>query len=94
MSETNFKKKVISDLKKLDKMWFIKTAERGRHGVPDILMCLCGRFIAIELKREKGRTTKLQDIVLENIILAEGYALVASPSTWPAQYLIIEGLTK
>jgi hypothetical protein len=33
----------------------------GRAGIPDIICCVNGAFIAFELKAGKGKTTALQD---------------------------------
>ena len=46
-------------------------------GVPDILACYKGRFIAIEVKNETGKTSPLQDVNLEQIRQAGGISLVA-----------------
>ena len=48
----------------------------GRVGVPDIICCVCGYFLAIECKAGKGKTTALQDRELVAIIDAGGTALV------------------
>lgn len=48
----------------------------GMSGVPDILVCYQGRFIAIECKAGKGRVTALQQSNLESIEKAGGVALV------------------
>jgi Holliday junction resolvase len=52
-------------------------AGMGRAGVPDIIACHKGRFIAIECKAGKGKTTALQDRELNAIADAGGYAFVA-----------------
>lgn len=48
----------------------------GNSGVPDFLCCVNGRFLAIEAKAGKGRTTALQDKHLDQIEKAGGKALV------------------
>jgi hypothetical protein len=52
-------------------------AGMGRAGVPDIIACHKGRFIGIECKAGKGKTTALQDRELNAIADAGGYAFVA-----------------
>lgn len=91
-SEGAFQKKVLADLKRLPQCDVLKTQERGRHGVPDIILCLRGSFVAIELKREGKDATKLQELKLLRIRHAQGLAFVAKPSTWPEQYKILENL--
>lgn len=48
----------------------------GNSGVPDFLVCHGGRFIAIEAKAGKNKTTALQDKHLAAIRTAGGVALV------------------
>jgi len=48
----------------------------GRSGVPDIIACLNGRFIAIETKAGKGTTTALQDRELRLIEESGGKTFV------------------
>jgi predicted RecB family endonuclease len=48
----------------------------GRAGIPDIVACNKGAFLAIECKAGKGTTTALQDKELEAIRTAGGTAMV------------------
>ncbi len=50
-----------------------------RGGVPDMLICYRGRFIAVEAKRAdgKGRLSEAQKVVIAEILHAGGYAFVA-----------------
>lgn len=48
----------------------------GNSGVPDFLCCVNGKFIAIEAKAGKGKTTALQESHLSRIRSAGGVALV------------------
>ena len=48
----------------------------GRAGIPDIIACVNGFFLAIECKAGKGKTTALQDRELEDIRAAHGITLV------------------
>jgi Holliday junction resolvase len=50
----------------------------GRSGVPDIICCVDGNFLAIECKAGKGKTTALQDVEIESIRRAGGTALVVN----------------
>lgn len=50
----------------------------GRAGIPDIIGCLDGQFIAIECKAGKGTTTALQERELTRIQNAGGLALVVN----------------
>jgi hypothetical protein len=48
----------------------------GRSGIPDIIGCYQGRFIAVECKAGKGKTTALQERELNAIKAAYGFAVV------------------
>ena len=48
----------------------------GRSGIPDIIGCVNGQFLAIECKAGKGKTTALQNRELQRIADAGGEALV------------------
>jgi len=48
----------------------------GNSGVPDFLVCSKGKFIGIEAKAGKGKTTALQDMNLDKIRKAGGIAVV------------------
>lgn len=50
----------------------------GRHGIPDIIACWRGRFIAIECKApgKRANTSALQDREIAAIRTAGGVALV------------------
>lgn len=52
------------------------TGGYGNSGVPDFLVCLRGRFIAIECKANGGKTTALQDKHLADIRGAGGLSLI------------------
>lgn len=82
MTESQFKSRVIKFL--LDnEIYHIKYWGGGhftRAGVPDIITCVNGYFIAIELKTETGRVSKLQEYNLEEIRRAGGAAMVLRPA--------------
>ncbi len=48
----------------------------GRAGIPDIICCVQGFFLAIELKAGKGKTTALQDREIAAINAHGGRAVV------------------
>ena len=52
-------------------------AGMGRAGIPDIICCYNGKFVGIECKAGKGKTTALQDRELNAIAAAGGYTFVA-----------------
>lgn len=50
----------------------------SKIGVPDIVCCYKGHFVAIECKAGKNKPTALQERELKNIRDAGGYALVVN----------------
>lgn len=48
----------------------------GRAGIPDVVCCYYGYFMALECKSASGKTTALQDRELERIRERGGAALV------------------
>ena len=52
------------------------TGGYGRSGVPDIIVCYKGKFLAIECKAGKGTLTELQKYNIEQIKANQGLAIV------------------
>ena len=46
----------------------------GTAGIPDIIACINGRFVAFEVKAPTGKLTRLQEITIESIRTAGGWA--------------------
>jgi len=75
--ESKVKRKVTTVLNKYNAYFFYPPSNGfGRSGIPDIIVCYCGQFIAIECKAGKNTTTALQRRELSAIEDAGGYALV------------------
>lgn len=75
--EGKVKKKVAELLKKYDAYYFFPAMGAfGRAGIPDIIGCYRGRFIAVECKAGKGKTTAIQEAEIKKIQGAKGYAFV------------------
>jgi Holliday junction resolvase len=75
--EAKVKAKVVKQLKELGAYYFSPvTGGYGRSGVPDIVVCINGRFVGIECKAGKGVTTALQEKNLEAIRQSGGKAFV------------------
>lgn len=59
--------------------WFMPVSTgHGAHGIPDIIVCYKGVFLAIETKApgKLKNTTPLQDMQITRIRQAHGYAIV------------------
>lgn len=78
--ETVFKNRVIPLLKSIPETWVCKIAQTSKRGTPDILMCMSGVFVAIELKTDTGKTSALQEYNLSRIAESRGIAVVLTPS--------------
>lgn len=48
----------------------------GAAGIPDIIACVNGRFVAFEVKTTSGKATKLQEATIRKILNAGGVAAV------------------
>lgn len=75
--EKKVKDQVVKTLKANGVYYFFPaTFGMGRSGVPDIICCVEGRFLAIECKAGKNKTTALQDREMNAIVMAGGSAMV------------------
>ena len=73
--EAKLQLKVVKYLKTLGPdVWYFKASDRYTVGVPDLVLCYRGRFIAIELKAPNGRLSRIQVYQLQNIQRAGGKA--------------------
>ena len=64
----------------------------SENGTPDILACVNGYFLGIEVKAQDGHPSELQLVKVESIRKAGGFAYVAYPSGWEKLKDIIDGL--
>lgn len=83
-AEKNFENKVKKFLSD-NYAWYIKYwggAKYTKSGVPDILACVRGSFIGIELKAHNGRPDILQLICLGKIRSAGGYGVLLYPDSF------------
>jgi hypothetical protein len=62
----------------------------GRAGIPDIICCMDGFFVAFELKAGKGKTTALQDREIAAINSHGGKAVVINESNIDDVHAIIK----
>lgn len=82
--ESVLKERVLADLRQLPRTWKVKVQQVAVRGTPDILACIGGHFVAIELKRdEKQKLEKLQEHEMEKIKKAGGRAYLVHPLNWP-----------
>ena len=81
MKESAVQKKIIDYLHSIG-AWTVKTIQCNKAGVPDILCCYKGRFVALEVKRDvyakMNETSELQQRTIKQIIAAGGVAGVVT----------------
>ena len=78
MNESEIVKQIKEYLKTVKDCFFWKEhgGQFGTAGIPDIIICYKGRFVAFEVKNEKGKLTVLQAITIKQIRRAGGIAEV------------------
>ena len=80
--EKRFENKV-KDFLKEQKCWFVKYwagATFTKSGIPDLLVCCGGYFVAVELKASKGKPSPLQIHNVKEIYKDFSYASFCSIS--------------
>jgi hypothetical protein len=77
--EAKVKASVVKLLKQYEVYYFFPATHGfGRSGVPDIICCMNGIFVAIECKAGNGKTTALQDREIKRIKENKGIAFVVN----------------
>jgi len=85
IKESAFQRKLIKELRKIPNSYFFVKEAAALRGIPDIIGCIKGTFVALECKRSEegaqettGRIV-LQRKILEDIRKAGGYASFIYP---------------
>lgn len=65
-----------------------------RSGVPDLLVCINGYFLAVELKAENGKPSPLQLHNIEQIRKAGGKAIILYPQDFEMFKNLVKDLKK
>ena len=91
--EKLYEKKIKVYLKSIG-AYFIKThGDRfSKVGTPDILACVNGHFVAVEVKAENGKPSDLQLYHLEQIRKAGGHSFLLYPKDFEDFKKICENL--
>lgn len=95
-AEKNFENRVKAFLKEQG-CWVLKYWGGGQFtkaGIPDLLVCCNGHFLAIELKAPNGRPSPLQLHTIEEIKKAGGAALVLYPKDFESFKRFVADLAK
>lgn len=92
-AEKNFENKIKQFLKN-NGCWFVKyfANRMTKSGVPDILACVGGFFVAIEVKASGGHPSDLQIWNRDKIREAGGIAIILYPEQWEDFKLLITDL--
>lgn len=91
-AEKNFENKIKKELKNRG-AWFVKFFANAYTpaGIPDILCCIAGRFVAIEVKGGSSYgLTELQKYNLEQIAENGGLALCVYPTGWDDMLTLLD----
>lgn len=77
--ETDLQNDVLAYLNKC-KIFHFRTQMGNLSGYPDIIACINGKFVGIELKREngKGRATAQQKLMKADIEASNGICLITN----------------
>ena len=93
MNEKRFEMKIRKELEKYN-AWVLKTWSNGiqRAGIPDLIVCLNGHFVGIEVKAEKGKPSELQKYNIKKIKEAGGIAMIVYPDDFEDLKKLLERL--
>lgn len=94
MREKTFENQIKQELKKMG-AYHVKYfgCAFTQAGVPDILSCVNGHFLAIEVKAEKGKPSELQKRNIHMIVKSGGTAVICKPDDFEDLKHIIFYLT-
>ena len=81
--EKNFENKIKKYLEDQG-CYFVKyfANRMTKVGVPDILACVNGSFVGIEVKSSTGKPSELQIHNVKKINESGGYAVIVAPEQW------------
>lgn len=92
-AEKNFENKIKKLLKQKDiyhfKFWGTMYT---RAGVPDIIACVNGKFVGIEVKAENGKPSEIQLENVRQIRESGGYAVVVYPNQYEQLERLIDAI--
>lgn len=80
-AEKIFENQIKKFLTSLPNTWYFKywAGPYSKSGIPDIIACVNGHFVAIEVKAENGQASELQKRNIKLIESAKGNAYIVYP---------------
>jgi len=88
--ETKFKEKAVEDIKTLKNLWYFCPQEVAVNGIHDIILCLNGYFISLELKTAVGKLSALQTYNRNRINdKGKGVSVKVDPENWKEVWAIL-----
>lgn len=80
-AEKTFENEIKKFLNKLPNTWYFKvwSGPYSKSGIPDIIACINGHFVAIEVKAENGHASELQKRNIRLINECNGIAYIVYP---------------
>ena len=93
MTEKTFQSKLIKLIEK-NNGYVVKfnASAISKIGVPDLLACINGKFVGLEVKKENGKPSEIQLWNIEQIKKSGGIAMVVKPSDYENIEKLIEKL--
>lgn len=84
MAEEKIFENKIKDFLKKHNCYYVKFFANSftKTGVPDILACVNGHFVGIEVKAQNGKPSELQYYNIRKIRESGGCAYIVYPSGW------------
>ena len=92
-AEKNFENKIKKYLED-NNCWFVKFFANAytKSGIPDILACVNGYFVGIEVKAPNGKPSELQKYNIREINKSHGIGIVLCPKQYDDFVKMIEFL--
>lgn len=80
-AEKTFENQIKKFLDKLPNTWYFKvwSGPYSKSGIPDIIACINGHFVALEVKADNGRASELQKRNIRVINECNGLGIIVYP---------------
>lgn len=91
--EKRFETKIKKFLEQ-ENCWYVKYFANAytSKGIPDLLCCVNGYFLAVEVKAENGRASELQKWNVDKIRSCGGKAIILKPSQFDSFRELVKAL--